>query len=141
MNPLASLIAITRRALPINYHSPSICVLAAISSGSGTGSGSSATLDISPVERRNGPVSLTVAMLSGTSARLTWVRRDYIYSYVVFRSTSAIGPFTQLTANVISDNYVDSGVPAGTYYYKVTGIESDAGETLPSPVAGPIIYA
>ena len=138
MNPIASLVAITRRALSINYRSPSICLLSAISSGSGTGSGSSAFLDIRPVERLAGPTSLVLDKRSATSVKLTWTQQPYIYSHVVFRATVLAGPFTQVTANIIGGTFTDSSVPAGTYYYKVTGIEPSFGETLPSPVAGPV---
>lgn len=136
MKPQFSLRAHTRRELRINYRSPLVCQLT--SSSSGSGSGSSATLDILPVVRRDGPASLTLEALGADSIQLTWTLRSYIYSYAVYRATNPDGPFALITANVINDQFTDSGVAAGTYYYKVTGVEPTAGETLPSPVAGPV---
>jgi hypothetical protein len=137
-NPFQTVAAITRRALRIDYRSPATCRLIPISSGSGTGSGDSATISILPVARLAGPVTLTFEKLSGDSVQLTWSIQDYIYSYVVYRATSVDGPFTQLTANLIATTFTDESVPAGTYFYKVTGVEPDAGETNPSPTVGPV---
>lgn len=135
MKPFRSLQAITRRELRINYSSPLVCQL--IASSSGSGSGISAFLDILPTERRDGPTSLSFEVLNSTDVRLTWDQKDYIYSYLVYRSTNPAGPFSQVTSNVIDDHFTDSpGV--GTFYYKVTGIEPDFGETFASPVAGPV---
>lgn len=91
---------------------------------------------------RNGAVTLdtnSVVLPGGGTAgvRLTWSLQPYVYSYVVYRATSAGGPFSQITANVIGNSFVDNP-PPGTYYYKVTGIEPNFGETLASPVAGPV---
>lgn len=135
MKPFRSLQAITRRELRINYASPLVCQM--ISSSSGSGSGVSAMLEILPSERRAGPASLELEKLSATEVRLTWTTQDYIYSYVVFRATNPAGPFSAVTSNVIDDHFTDTPVP-GTYYYKVTGIEPDFGETFASPVEGPI---
>lgn len=135
MKPFKSLQAITRRALRINYFSPLVCQIFASSSGSG--SGIAAMLDILPAERRAGPVSLTLEKLDATSIKLTWSTLDYVYSYLVYRATNPEGPFVIVTSNVIDDNFTDEPV-AGTYYYKVTGIEPDFGETYASPVAGPV---
>ena len=62
-NPFNSVSAITRRALRINYTSPGVCRARSISSGSGTGSGDSATLNILPVSRLAGPLSLVLELL------------------------------------------------------------------------------
>lgn len=135
MKPFRSLQAITRRALRINYFSPLVCQI--FSSSSGSGSGIAATLDILPAERKLGPASLELEELSSTVVRVTWGVRDYIYSYIVYRATNPAGPFTVVTSNVIDDHFDNTVVP-GTYYYKVTGIEPDFGETFASPVAGPV---
>lgn len=137
-NPFQTVAAVTRRALRIDYRSPGICRTAVISSGSGTGSGDSATIAILPVSRKDGPATLDYEVLSSTSVSLTWDLQDYIYSYVVYRATNPAGPFTQLTANLIASTFTDTSVPPGSYYYKVTGVEPDFGETSPSPVVGPI---
>lgn len=139
MKPFRSFKAITRRELRINYRSPLVCQLSVVSSGSGSSNvGIAALLDITAVERRNGPDTLELEKLSATSIKLTWSLQDYIYSYAVYRATSPAGPFTLVTSNVIADEFTDSALAAGTYYYKVTGIEPTAGETNPSPVAGPV---
>lgn len=138
MNAFRSLTAITRRALRINYVSPSICVLGSVASGSSSGSGVSALLEILAVSRKAGPTGLTAVKINSVSVELTWATQTYIYSHVIYRATSAVGPFTQVTANVIGETYIDSPVAPGTYYYKVTGIEPDAGETFASNVVGPL---
>ena len=131
MRQFDSFRAITRRALSIDYKSPLICELPAESSGSGFGI--PATLDIEPVARRAGPASLVV---SGNV--LNWSDQSYIFSYVVYYSTSAQGPFSILASGVQAFHFDVTGLLApGTYYFKVTGLEPDAGETLPSPIAGP----
>jgi hypothetical protein len=135
MKPFRSLQAITRRALRINYFSPLVCQI--LSSSSGSGAGVSATLDILPAERRAGPASLTFEIVSSTEVLLTWTTKDYIYSYIVYRATNPAGPFSVVTSNVIDDHFTDTPAP-GTYYYKVTGIEPDFGETFASPVVGPV---
>lgn len=134
MNPIQSLSAITRRALRINYTSPAICTFTVPSSGSGSGSGVAATLDIQPVVRRDGPAQLSLTKPSLTSVKLTWTLRSYIYSYAIYRATTLAGPYSQVTANQISSTFTDTGLAAGTYFYKVTGVEPDAGETYASPV-------
>lgn len=135
MKPFKSLQAITRRALRINYFSPLVCQIFASSSGSG--SGIAAMLDILPTERREGPESLILEKLSPSQVKLTWSTTDYIYSYLVYRATNPAGPFVLVTSNIIDDHFTDEPVP-GTFYYKVTGIEPDFGETFASPVEGPV---
>ena len=138
MNSFRSLNAITRRALRVNYVSPAICVLTSVSSGSGSGTGVAATLDILAVTRKAGPTGLGFEVVNTTEVKLTWTTRAYIYSYVIYRATSAVGPFTQVSANVIGATFTDTSTTSGTYYYKVTGIEPDAGETLASDIVGPV---
>lgn len=134
MKPQLSLRANTRRELRVNYRSPLVCQLEA--SSSGTGSGASATLDILPVERLAGPAELSFVVV-GSNVELTWTARGYIYSYAVYRATNPDGPYVLSTANVLNNEFTDTGLAAGTYYYKVTGVEPSAGETLPSPIVGP----
>jgi hypothetical protein len=136
MRPLKSLKAITRRELRINYFSPLVCQLLASSSGSG--SGIAATLEILPTYRLAGPAELLLEKVSATSVKLTWTTQAYIFSYAVYRATSAVGPFVLVSENIMSNTFTNSGLSVGTYFYKVTGIEPSAGETLPSPVAGPV---
>jgi len=125
--------AITRRALSINYIAPAICELVSEASGSGSGMGISAVLEAQPVDRKLGPGTL---ILDGLF--LSWSSLPYAFSYVIYRAESAEGPFSILTSNVIENHFDLTQAPSGTFYYKVTAIEPDIGETLPSPVLGPI---
>jgi hypothetical protein len=126
--------AVTRRALSINYRCPLICELIAESSGSGSGSSVTATLEIDATFRKVGPTDL---MFAGDV--LIWQSPTYIIGFVVYYSTSAEGPFSILASNVLDMHFdVAGSLPPGTYYFKVTGLEPDAGETFPSPIAGPL---
>lgn len=124
-----SLKGVTLRTLLVDYISPNICRLP--SSSSGSGSGDSATIDIIPVTRRDGPTNLQV-VVSGSLVTLTWDGRDYIYSYAVYvSSVSAEGPFVLQTSNEQDETFSYTSLP-GTFWTKVTGIEETAGETYPS---------
>lgn len=129
MNNLNSLRPVTRRAIPLFYMSPGICVLPLPFSGSGASI--AANLDIEPVTRRDGPESLE-AIVMGSDVLLSWPLVSYVFAYVVYRATNPAGPFTLLTANLLENSFVDTGV-SGTFYYKVTGVEPDFGETFPTP--------
>jgi hypothetical protein len=132
MNNLNSLRPITRRAISLFYKSPGICELPIPLSGSGASA--AGNIDIEPVFRRPGPDSLE-AIVVGTDVSLNWPQVSYVFSYVVYRATNPAGPFTLLTSNLGENSYVDVGLVPGTYYYKVTGIEPNFGETLPTPLA------
>jgi hypothetical protein len=136
MNTIESLRAITRRAIPMNYHSPGVCHLP-VPSGSGSGSSSPSELDFNPVRQKAGPPEIFLT-LEGADVRVSWALISYAYSYVVYRSTSPLGPFLLAASNVLVDSYLDEGLASGDYYYKVTSIEKDYGETTASPVTGPI---
>lgn len=124
-----SLKGVTLRTLLVDYISPQICRLP--SSSSGSGSGDSATIDILPVARRDGPTNLQV-VVSGDLVTLTWDGQDYIYSYAVYvSSVSADGPFVLQTSNEQDETFSYTSGP-GTFWTKVTGIEETAGETYPS---------
>ena len=123
---------ITRRALSINYVCPAICELVSEASGSGSGTGISATLGIDATARRLGPELLLVEVVGGT-VTLQWSPRDYAFSYNVYlSSTSEEGPFVLQTANLLETHFVLNLTP-GTFYAKVTLVESDFGESFPSP--------
>lgn len=125
-----SLKGVTLRTLLVDYISPQICRLP--SSSSGSGSGDSATLEILPVTRRDGPTNLQVVVSESGLVTLTWDGRDYIFSYVVYLSSvSAEGPFVLLTSNEQEETFSYQSGP-GTFWTKVTGIEETAGETYPS---------
>lgn len=131
MQPIKSLRAITRRIIPLFYISPAECFLAPAFSGSGSGSSATAVLDITPTLQKAGPGQLT-AIQVGADVSLVWSFLPYAYSYVIYRASVATGPFELVAANVLLTDYVDVSPPPGSFY-KVTGIEPDFGETLPSP--------
>jgi len=131
MNNLNSLRPVTRRAVPLFYQSPGICELPVPLSGSAVAA--DADIDIEPVERRAGPDSLEI-FSAGSDVHLSWPNVSYIFSYVVYRATNSEGPFVLLTSNLGENSFVDAGLEPGTYYYKVTGIEPNFGETFPTPV-------
>lgn len=136
MNAFESLRAITRRAISLQYFSPGVCQLPT-PSGSGTGSSSASELDFIPIHQKAGPPAIFLS-LNGSDVRIEWELLSYAYSYVVYRSTSPTGPFVLAAANVLVDFYIDAGLASGDYYYKVTAIEPNFGETTASPVTGPI---
>lgn len=126
---------VTLRALRIDYISPAVCELPSSSSGS---SGSdSALLDVIPTTRMAGPTNLQVSV-DGAVVTLTWTGRDYIFAYAVYAGPTAEGPFQIHTANVLSSSFSYSPGP-GTYFFKVTGIEPNFGETFPSETVGPVV--
>jgi fibronectin type 3 domain-containing protein len=131
MNNLQSLRPVTRRAVSLFYKSPGICELPVPLSGSAQSA--AANIAIEPVTRKAGPDSLE-AIVVGVDVSLNWPEVSYIFSYVVYRATNSEGPFTLLTSNLGENSFVDTGLSPGTYYYKVTGIEPDFGETLPTPL-------
>lgn len=136
MNTIESLRAITRRAISLQYFSPGVCQLP-VPPGSGTGSSSPSELDFLPVTQKAGPSEIFL-ILEGSDLRISWAALSYAYSYVVYRSTTPAGPFVLAAANVLVDFYLDAGLASGDYYYKVTAIEPNFGETTASPVTGPV---
>ncbi len=132
MNRHDSLRGITRRAIPVNYRSPMICIVPEISSGSG--SGITAVLDFLPVFRAAGTV-LEVAPFSAGKLRLSWAPIPDAFVYVVYRSTSVDGPWTIIASGVQPLFYVDTPEIPGIYSYRVSGIEPNHGETELSNVA------
>ncbi len=125
--------AITRRALPIEYISPMICQNPVEFSASGSGAGDLSSLEILPTEQRAG-TTLALTQPSASENRLEWILLDYAYAYVLYRSTASEGPFEILVSGVIENFWVDVPELPGTYYYKVTGIEPNWGETFASNV-------
>lgn len=123
---------ITLRALRIDYISPQVCELAVSSSGSG--SGASATLDILPVARRDGPTNFQVSVSESGLVTFTWDGQPYIYSFAVYvSSVSAEGPFVLQTSNEQMETFsYQSG--SGTFWAKTTGLEPEFGETFPSNI-------
>lgn len=134
MREFASFVGITRRALSINYFSPLVCEMFASSSGSG--GAISATLEVEQTNRLAGPETI---FMDGNF--LSWSTRAYIDAFVVYYATAEGGPFSLLTANLVDPHFnVVAALPAGTYFFKVSGLEPDFGETFPSPVLGPVTF-
>lgn len=133
MNRHDSLRAITRRALWIHYVCPGICEGSGIPA-SGSGAGVSAVLDFEPVFRAAGP-TLEVANFSAGKLRLSWTAVPNGFAYVVYRSDLPIGPFTVIASGIMSTFFVDTPENPGTYYYRVSGIEPNHGETELSNIA------
>jgi fibronectin type 3 domain-containing protein len=135
MNNLKSLRPVTRRSIHLFYVSPATCELAIPFSGSG--SSVAANLDIQPVNRKAGPATLDAVSMGTDGVMLSWPSLSYAFAYAVYRALNPLGPFTLLTSNLLDTHFVDNTVSAGiSYWYKVTGIEPDFGETFPSPLAG-----
>ncbi len=128
MNRLDSLRPITRRALRINYRSPLICT-PAISSGSGS-SGTS-TIEAQPAFRAAGTTAKACPTQDGDVV-LEWFAIQNAFAYVVYRSDSPNGIFTVIGSGFQDTFFTDTARIPGTYYYKVTGIEPNFGETEPS---------
>lgn len=126
MNRQDSLRAVTRRALMIHYVSPLICELAVPFSGSGTSITS--TLDFQPVFRKPG-TELTISAFSEGKLRLSWNSIPEAFVYVVYRANVAGGPFVSIASGIQGTFYVDTPENPGTYFYRVSGIEPDHGET------------
>lgn len=129
---------VTLRALRIDYISPAVCELAIISSGSGSSGSESSILNPTPVLRRDGPTNLVVTANAEGEVVLTWTEQSYIFAYAVYAGGSAEGPFVLESSNVIG-NTATLPLDPGTYYFKVTGIEPEFGETFPSNVVGPVV--
>jgi len=66
---------------------------------------------------------------------LRWPAADGIQDYVVWRSASKDGTFTNISGDVSTTSFVDANVPTGVpYYYRVTPSSSE--EIQSAPVAG-----
>lgn len=86
---------------------------------------------------RNGAVTLdtnAVNSSTGAAVSLAWTAVPGAFSYVVYRASSVEGPFTQLIAGLVDRFYVDTAPFSGNNFYKVTGLEENFGETLPSNI-------
>lgn len=136
MNRQDSLKAITRRALMIHYVSPLICESA--NPFSGSGSSIAAVLDFEPVYRAPG-TELSIAAFSAGKLRLSWNPIPHAFVYVLYRADSADGPFVIVASGIQNTFYVDTPENPGTYYYQVSGIEPNHGETeLSNTVSGTV---
>jgi fibronectin type 3 domain-containing protein len=86
----------------------------------------------------------TPAGLTGSSGSTTvvldWSDQVADY-YTVYRSTTQEGPYIQVATNILTSNYTDTTVSAGTtYYYGVSATESTSGESPQSAEFGILSY-
>ncbi len=81
------------------------------------------------------PRGVTALEKSRGNIQIDWFGGNNDASYNIYRSTSLNGTYS-LIASGISDllTYTDRGLPAGTYFYKITGM-SGATETAASNIA------
>lgn len=128
MNSFLAVNGVTRRALHIPYESPFVCQL--VETPYGSGSSSVSTLDILPTFQEAGPV-LAISKPDALSALLDWSAVPNGYAYVIYRATDAAGPFSVVASGVIARFFLDAP-GSGTFFYKVTGLEPNFGETAAS---------
>jgi fibronectin type 3 domain-containing protein len=69
------------------------------------------------------PTGLSAAA-SGTSITLSWTSVSGAGSYRIYRSISSDGGYSLVNGSVVGTSYTDSGLAAGTYYYKVSAYGS-----------------
>lgn len=132
MSNFAALNPLSKRALAIPYESPFVCQLP--ENASGSGSAAVSTLEILPTYQEAGPTWLAATALGSKQVRLTWNVVKNAYSYVVYRATTPLGPFSIRVSGDTTPFFVDTVPVAGQYYYKTTSLEPNFGETLPSSV-------
>jgi len=99
------------------------CASGSMNSG-GTGGGGGGT-NGGTVEPPATPVGLQ-ASAGNAQVSLTWTASSSASSYVVSRSTSSGGPYTQV-ASPNATNYLDTGLTNGTAYYYVVAAVNSAG--------------
>lgn len=71
------------------------------------------------------PPQSLVGYQKGTgNIELSWWGGANTTSFTVYRATNTAGPFTQIASGISPNftSYTDQNLPAGTYYYKVTGV-------------------
>jgi hypothetical protein len=81
------------------------------------------------------------ATVSGTSVSLTWNSVSEASYYKVYRSTSSSGSYDQINSSTYGTSYTDSGLSAGTYYYKVSAVSSSGTESSQSGYASATVSA
>jgi hypothetical protein len=92
------------------------------------------------------PANLT-ATISNAAVALTWSAANGAVSYIVRRSTTSGGPYTDIATGVTATSYLDTGLAnATTYYYVVAatnayGISSNSVEVSATPTDMRAYYA
>src|SRR5262245_14658942 len=115
MNTFAAINPLSRRYFKVPYQSPLVCQLREEASGSAAGA--VAVIDIEPTTRLDGP-TLTFELQEDASVRLAWSNTvPNAYAYIVYRATSAEGPYSVVASGVVGLFFVDNPAP-GTFFYK-----------------------
>ena len=80
------------------------------------------------------PNALTSAPASTTRINLTWTAAPGAIGYQLQRSITPGGPYTDIGGTLITNNYSDTGLSAGSrYYYVIRALYSDGVESSLSP--------
>jgi hypothetical protein len=97
-----------------------------------------------------GPTGLS-AIVTNAQVKLTWNSSIAATSYNLKRSTSSVGPFTNIVTTTVATNYMDNTVALGSTYYYVVSAADSFGEstnssraiaTLPRPLfASPLLQS
>jgi hypothetical protein len=77
-----------------------------------------------------------IATSSNAAVSLTWNAAVVADSYLIGRSTSAGGPYTNIAAGVTATAYLDTGLVNGTTYYYVVAATNSYGSSANSGEAG-----
>lgn len=81
------------------------------------------------------PAGLAVTSPGIGQAGLAWESVSGATDYAIKRAAAAAGPYAIIDYTASTTGYTDSGLPAGSYYYVVSALNS-AGETADSPPQG-----
>jgi fibronectin type 3 domain-containing protein len=130
MNNFDACRGITRRHFWEDYRSPLTCVDYPIFSASA--SGETTDILVEGIYRAAGPVLEGIEF--GGEVSLSWSQVPNAYAYIVYRADSISSPFMALVSGVLDQVWVDVPATPGTFYYRVTAIEPDFGETEVSNV-------
>jgi hypothetical protein len=84
------------------------------------------------------PTGLSAAALSSSQISLLWNAVATATSYNIKRSTTNGGPHPTVATGVLTTNYLDGGLTAGTLYYYVVSAVVGGNETLNSPQAAAV---
>ncbi|MDR3171433.1 MAG: fibronectin type III domain-containing protein [Treponema sp.] len=92
-----------------------LCIACPTSTGSGGGNGN---------DTPSKPSNLTAQVVSSTSIKIFWAAVSGASEYKIYRCATAEGNYNFL-AETEKDNYTNSNLTPGTYYYKVSAINND----------------
>ncbi len=125
--------------VPVGTYYYEVVARDAASNVSLTSSSAAATIAPAPDTTPPSVPSGVTASVSGNAVSLAWTSSTDnvgVTGYSVYRGTSTDfvpGP-ASVISTVTSPSYVDSSVPAGTYYYKIQATDAAANASAPSTV-------